>query len=183
MNAPSAQAAADASQIEAQHARGKLTACERIELLLDPGSFEEFASADPNDPGDSVIAGRGSVSGRAVYVHAEDFTVADGALDAAQAQKIVRALDQALAARAPIIGLFDSGGARLEAGVAALAGFGAIFQRHVRASGIIPQISLIMGACAGAGRLSPGADRFHLHGGECEPSLRDRPRHRQDDRE
>jgi len=146
-----------AAQVEAQHARGKLTAHERIELLLDPGSFEELASPDR---GDSVIAGRGAVSGRVVYVYAEDFTVADGALDAAQAQKIVRAQDQALAARAPIAGLFDSGGARLEAGVAALAGYGEIFQRHSRASGIIPQISLIMGPCAGAGAFRPALTDF-----------------------
>ena len=164
MNSPSAQAGARAAQIEAQHARAKLTARERVELLLDPGSFEEFmsaeAAAEPTDPGDSVIAGRGAVSGRAVFVYAEDFTVADGALTEADAQKIALALDLALAARAPIVGLFDSGGARLEAGVAALAGYGEIFQRQIRASGIIPQISLIMGPCAGAGAFRPALTDF-----------------------
>jgi propionyl-CoA carboxylase beta chain len=164
MNAPPSQASARAAQIEAQHARGKLTARERIELLLDPGSFEEFMSAehaaDPNEPGDGVIAGRGAVSGRAIYVYAKDFTVVEGALDEAHAQKIIRTQDMAFSARAPIIGLFDSGGARLEAGVGALAGFGEIFRRHIRASGIIPQISLIMGPCAGADAFCPALTDF-----------------------
>jgi propionyl-CoA carboxylase beta chain len=164
MNAPSSQPGAHVAQIEAQHARGKLTARERIELLLDPGSFEEFLSAehaaDPSSPGDGVIAGRGAVNGRAVYVYAKDFTVRDGALNEAHAQKIARTQDMALSARAPIVGLIDSGGARLEAGVAALAGYGEIFQRHIRASGIIPQISLIMGPCAGADAFCPALTDF-----------------------
>jgi propionyl-CoA carboxylase beta chain len=153
------------AQIERQHARGKLTARERIELLLDPGSFAEFdiaadAGSDPQDSGDGVIAGWGAVNGRAVYVYAKDFTVQGGALNAAHARKIARAQDMALSARAPIVGLFDSGGARLEAGVAALAGYGEIFQGHIRASGIIPQISLIMGPCAGADAFSPALTDF-----------------------
>ena len=152
------------TQIEAQHARDKLTARERIELLLDPGLFEEFGVAehdpDARDAGDSVVAGRGAVNGRAVYVYAKDFTIRDGALDEAHAQKIARAQDMALAARAPIVGLINSAGARLEAGVAALAGFGEIFERQIRACGIIPQISLIMGPCAGADAFSPALSDF-----------------------
>ena len=165
MNSPSSQAGVNAAQIEAQHARGKLTARKRIELLLDPGSFAEFdiaadAGSDPRDSGDSVIAGWGAVNGRAVYVHANDFTVEGGALNAAHARKIARAQDMALSARAPIVGLIDSDGARLEAGVAALAGYGEIFQGHIRASGIVPQISLIMGPCAGTEAFSPALTDF-----------------------
>ncbi len=152
-------------RVKAQHERGKLAARERIELLLDPGSFEEFGAdaehgADANDPGDGVVAGWGAVTGRAVYVYAKDFTVLDGALNEAHARKIARTQDTALSARAPIVGLFDSGGARLEAGVAALAGFGEIFRRHVLASGVIPQISLIMGPCVGADAFSPALTDF-----------------------
>lgn len=142
--------------VEAQHRLGKLTARERIELLVDEGSFEEF---DVGVDG-SVITGRGAVSGRAVYVYAKDFTVLAGSLAAAHARKIVNVQDMALGDRAPIIGLFDSAGARVEDGLAALAGYGEIFQRHVRASGVIPQISLIMGPCAGGDAFSPALTDF-----------------------
>src|ERR1035437_8392447 len=149
-----------AARIEAQHKRGKLTARERIELLLDKGSFEEldmfvehrssdFGMEKTKVPGDGVVTGWGTVNGRTVYLFSKDFTVFGGSLSEAHAQKIMKVQDMAMKARAPIIGLFDSGGARIQEGVAALAGYGEVFQRNVLASGVIPQISLIMGPCAG----------------------------------
>ncbi|MFL5201632.1 MAG: carboxyl transferase domain-containing protein, partial [Microvirga sp.] len=143
-------------RIEAQHGRGKLTARERIELLLDKGSFEEFdmfvehRSTDfgmekVKIPGDGVVTGWGTVNGRTVFVFAKDFTVFGGSLSEAHAQKIIKIQDMALKMRAPIVGLFDAGGARIQEGVAALGGYGEVFKRNVIASGVIPQISVIMG--------------------------------------
>src|SRR5688500_5700062 len=158
-------------RIEAQHARGKLTARERIELLLDKGSFEEFdmfvehrssdfGMADQKIPGDGVVTGWGTVNGRTVFVFAKDFTVFGGSLSEAHAQKITKIQDMALKARAPIIGLFDAGGARIQDGVAALGGYGEVFKRNVVASGVIPQISVIMGPCAGGDVYSPAMTDF-----------------------
>ncbi len=143
-------------RIDAQHAKGKLTARERIELLLDENSFEEFdmfvehRSADfgmekNKIPGDGVVTGWGTVNGRTIFVFAKDFTVFGGSLSETHAEKVKKVQDMALRMRAPIIGLFDSGGARIQEGVASLAGYADIFKRNVIASGVIPQISLIMG--------------------------------------
>lgn len=158
-------------RIEAQHARGKLTARERIELLLDKNSFEEFdmfvehRSTDfgmekVKIPGDGVVTGWGTVNGRTVFVFAKDFTVFGGSLSEAHAQKITKIQDMALKMRAPIVGLFDAGGARIQEGVAALGGYGEVFKRNVIASGVIPQISLIMGPCAGGDVYSPAMTDF-----------------------
>jgi propionyl-CoA carboxylase beta chain len=160
-----------AKRIEAQHARGKLTARERIELLLDKGSFEEFdmfvehRSTDfgmdkAKIPGDGVVTGWGTVNGRTVFVFAKDFTVFGGSLSEAHAQKITKIQDMALKMRAPIVGLFDAGGARIQEGVAALGGYGEVFKRNVIASGVIPQISVIMGPCAGGDVYSPAMTDF-----------------------
>jgi propionyl-CoA carboxylase beta chain len=159
------------ARIEAQHARGKLTARERIELLLDEGSFEEFdmfvehrctdfGMADSKFPGDGVVTGWGTVNGRIVYVFAKDFTVFGGSLSETHARKITKIQDMAIKTRAPIIGLFDAGGARIQEGVAALGGYGEVFQRNVLASGVIPQISVIMGPCAGGDVYSPAMTDF-----------------------
>jgi propionyl-CoA carboxylase beta chain len=159
-------------RIEAQHARGKLTARERIDLLLDHGSFEEFDmfvehrctdfGMDKGEKisGDGVVTGWGTVNGRAAFVFAKDFTVFGGSLSETHAQKITKLQDMALKNRAPIIGLFDAGGARIQEGVAALGGYGEVFQRNVLASGVIPQISLIMGPCAGGDVYSPAMTDF-----------------------
>src|ERR1051325_8459786 len=158
-------------RIEAQHKRGKLTARERIELLLDKGSFEEFdmfvehRSSDfgmekQKIPGDGVVTGWGTVNGRAVYLFAKDFTVFGGSLSEAHAQKMIKVQDMAMKARCPIIGLFDAGGARIQEGVAALGGYGEVFKRNVLASGVIPQISVIMGPCAGGDAYSPAMTDF-----------------------
>ncbi len=158
-------------RISAQHAKGKLTARERIELLLDHGSFEEFdmfvehRCADfgmekTKIPGDGVVTGWGTVNGRTIFVFAKDFTVFGGSLSEAHAQKITKIQDMAIKNRAPIIGLFDAGGARIQEGVAALGGYGEVFQRNVLASGVIPQISLIMGPCAGGDVYSPAMTDF-----------------------
>ncbi|MDF2995955.1 MAG: carboxyl transferase [Xanthobacteraceae bacterium] len=158
-------------RIAAQHKRGKLTARERIELLLDTGSFEEFDTfvqhrctdfgMDKSKiPGDGVITGWGTVNGRQVFVFAKDFTVFGGSLSEAHAQKIIKVQDLALKTRAPIIGLFDAGGARIQEGVAALGGYGEVFKRNVAASGVIPQISVIMGPCAGGDVYSPAMTDF-----------------------
>jgi propionyl-CoA carboxylase beta chain len=159
-------------RIEAQHTRGKLTARERVALLLDRDSFEEFdmfvehrATEFGMDraekiPGDGVVTGWGTVNGRAVFVFAKDFTVFGGSLSETHAQKIVKIQDMALKARAPIIGLFDAGGARIQEGVAALGGYGDVFKRNVIASGVIPQISVIMGPCAGGDVYSPAMTDF-----------------------
>ena len=159
------------ARIAAQHKRGKLTARERIDLLLDHGSFEEFdmfvqhrstdfGMAAHKIPGDGVVTGWGTVNGRAVFVFSKDFTVFGGSLSEAHAQKITKVQDMALRARAPIVGLFDAGGARIQEGVAALGGYGEVFRRNVVASGVIPQISVIMGPCAGGDVYSPAMTDF-----------------------
>ncbi|HEY6603623.1 MAG TPA: acyl-CoA carboxylase subunit beta [Xanthobacteraceae bacterium] len=166
-----ARAGGGPARIEAQHKRGKLTARERLELLMDKGSFEEFdmfvehRSADfgmekSKIPGDGVVTGWGTVNGRTVFAFAKDFTVFGGSLSEAHAQKIVKIQDMAMKARAPVIGLFDAGGARIQEGVAALGGYGEVFKRNVIASGVIPQISVIMGPCAGGDVYSPAMTDF-----------------------
>src|SRR4051812_25778686 len=158
-------------RVEAQHKRGKLTARERIELLLDHGSFEEFdmfvqhRSSDfgmenQKIPGDGVVTGWGTINGRTVFLFSKDFTVFGGSLSEAHAQKIIKVQDMALKMRAPIIGIFDAGGARIQEGVAALGGYGEVFKRNVAASGVIPQISVIMGPCAGGDVYSPAMTDF-----------------------
>src|ERR1700740_1715631 len=158
-------------RIEAQHARGKLTARERIELLLDRGCVEEFDifvgprstefGMEKNKiPGDGVITGWGTVNGRKTFVFAKDFTVFGGSLLETHAQKIVKIQDMAMKARARITGLYDAGGARIQEGVAALAGYSYVFRRNVVASGVIPQISVIMGPCAGGDVYSPAMTDF-----------------------
>jgi propionyl-CoA carboxylase beta subunit len=159
------------ARIEAQHQRGKLTARERIALLLDKGSFEEidmFVEHRASDfgidrtkiPGDGVVTGWGTVNGRTLFVFAKDFTVFGGSLSETHAQKIVKIQDLAMKARAPIVGLFDAGGARIQEGVAALGGYGEVFKRNVVSSGVIPQISVIMGPCAGGDVYSPAMTDF-----------------------
>src|SRR3954464_8498296 len=158
-------------RVEAQHKRGKLTARERIELLLDKGSFEEFdmfvehrssefGMESQKIPGDGVVTGWGTINGRTVYLFSKDFTVFGGSLSEAHAQKIIKVQDMAMRARAPIVGLFDAGGARIQEGVAALGGYGEVFRRNVIASGVIPQISVIMGPCAGGDVYSPAMTDF-----------------------
>src|ERR671929_33142 len=153
-------------RIAAQHAKGRLTARERLSVLLDPGSFEEydmFVEHNATDfgidktkvPGDGVVTGSGTINGRLVYVFAQDFTVFGGSLSERHAQKICKIMDMAMKVGAPVIGLNDSGGARIQEGVASLAGYAEVFQRNVLASGVIPQISLIMGPCAGGAVYSP----------------------------
>jgi propionyl-CoA carboxylase beta chain len=158
-------------RISAQHGKGKLTARERIELLLDEGSFEEwdmfvehrctdFGMADESVPGDGVVTGYGMINGRLVFVFSQDFTVFGGSLSEAHAEKICKVMDQAMKVGAPVIGLNDSGGARIQEGVASLGGYAEIFQRNVSASGVIPQISLIMGPSAGGAVYSPALTDF-----------------------
>ncbi|XP_054469794.1 propionyl-CoA carboxylase beta chain, mitochondrial [Anoplopoma fimbria] len=163
----------DQKRIDVQHKRGKLTARERLQLLLDPESFVESdmfvehrcsdfgMEQDKNKfPGDSVVTGRGRINGRLVYVFSQNFTVFGGSLSGAHAQKICKIMDQALTVGAPVIGLNDSGGARIQEGVESLAGYADIFLRNVMASGVIPQISLIMGPCAGGAVYSPALTDF-----------------------
>src|ERR1700726_1699662 len=158
-------------RVEAQHRRGKLTARERLELLLDPGSFEEwgmfgehrsqdFGMAKQKIPGDGVVTGYGSVNGRLVFVFSQDFTVFGGSLSEPHAEKICKIMDQAMNVGAPVIGLNDSGGARIQDGVASLAGYAEVFERNVLASGVVPQVSLIMGPCAGGAVYSPAMTDF-----------------------
>src|ERR1700757_1576234 len=158
-------------RIDAQHARGKLTARERIELLLDKGSFEEFdmfvehrsiefGMEKSKIPGDGVVTGWGTVNGRKTFVFAKDFTVFGGSLSETHGLKITKLQDMAMKARAPIIGLYDAGGGRIQEGVAALAGYSYVFRRNVIASGVIPQISVIMGPCAGGDVYSPAMTDF-----------------------
>ena len=158
-------------RVQAQHAKGKLTARERINLFLDPGSFEEldsfvlhncshFKMNEQKYLGDAVITGYGTVNGRKTFVFAQDFTVFGGTLSVASAGKICKAMDLAAKTGAPIIGLLDSGGARIQEGVDSLAACGEIFTRNTRYSGVIPQISVIMGPCAGAAVYSPGLTDF-----------------------
>ena len=158
-------------RIDAQHKKGKLTARERLELLLDAGSFEEwdmfvehrcvdFGMQDNKIPGDGVVTGYGMINGRLVFVFSQDFTVFGGALSEAHAEKICKVMDQAMKVGAPVIGLNDSGGARIQEGVASLGGYADVFQRNVMASGVVPQISLIMGPCAGGAVYSPAMTDF-----------------------
>src|SRR5262245_17550856 len=159
------------ARIEAQHKRGKLTARERIELLMDENSFEEFdmyvehRCADfgmekIKIPGDGVVTGWGTINGRVVYVFAKDFTVLGGSLSESHARKMTKIQDMALKNRAPIVGLFDAGGARIQEGVDALGGYGEVFTRNVMASGVTPQIPVIMGPCAGGDVYSPAMTDF-----------------------
>ncbi|MEL0113907.1 MAG: acyl-CoA carboxylase subunit beta [Rickettsiales bacterium] len=158
-------------RIDAQHAKGKLTARERIEVFLDAGSFEEwdmfvehdcyeFGMAEQKVPGDGVITGHGTVDGKQVFVFSQDFTVFGGSLSAAHARNIVKVMEQAMKVGAPVIGLNDSGGARIQEGVASLAGYADVFQLNVLASGVVPQISVIMGPCAGGAVYSPAMTDF-----------------------
>src|SRR5574340_885969 len=160
-----------ARRIDAQHAKGKLTARERIELLLDEGTFEEwdmfvehrctdFGMAEQKIPGDGVVTGYGTINGRLVFVFSQDFTVFGGALSEAHAEKICKIMDHAMKAGAPVIGVNDSGGARIQEGVASLGGYAEVFQRNVMASGVVPQISMIMGPCAGGAVYSPAMTDF-----------------------
>ena len=158
-------------RIDAQHSKGKLTARERIDLLLDPGSFEEwdtfvehrctdFGMEQEHIPGDGVVIGYGTVNGRLVFVFSQDFTVFGGSLSETHAEKICKLMDHAMKVGAPVIGLNDSGGARIQEGVASLGGYADVFQRNVMASGVIPQISMIMGPCAGGAVYSPAITDF-----------------------
>ena len=160
-----------ARRIEAQHGRGKLTARERVELLLDEGSFEEFdmfvthrctdfGMEQQKPAGDGVVTGWGTINGRLVYVFSQDFTVFGGSLSETHAQKICKIMDMAVQNGAPVIGINDSGGARIQEGVASLAGYAEVFQRNIEASGVIPQISVIMGPCAGGAVYSPAMTDF-----------------------
>ncbi|MEO2047938.1 MAG: acyl-CoA carboxylase subunit beta [Pirellulales bacterium] len=158
-------------RINAQHGKGKLTARERIELLLDPGTFEEwdmfvehrcvdFGMDEKSIPGDGVVTGYGTINGRLIFVVSQDFTVFGGSLSEAHAEKICKVMDQAIKVGAPVIGINDSGGARIQEGVASLGGYADVFQRNVLASGVIPQISLVMGPCAGGAVYSPAMTDF-----------------------
>jgi propionyl-CoA carboxylase beta chain len=162
-----------AERQERQHRDGKLTARERVELLLDEGSFEEldklvehrcldFGMADQKVPGDGVVSGHGRVDGRLVYVFAQDFTVFGGSLSETNAQKICKVMDLAMKMGAPIVGLNDSGGARIQEGVASLGGYADIFLRNTLCSGVVPQISAILGPCAGGAVYSPAITDFNL---------------------
>src|SRR5947207_1681161 len=166
-----ARAGGGARRIEAQHEKGKLTARERIEVLLDPDSFEEwdmfvehrsqdFGMDRQTVPGDGVVTGYGTINGRLVFVFSQDFTVFGGSLSEAHAEKICKIMDHALKVGAPVIGINDSGGARIQEGVASLGGYADVFQRNVIASGVIPQISLVMGPCAGGAVYSPAMTDF-----------------------
>ncbi|MFW0776414.1 MAG: acyl-CoA carboxylase subunit beta [Rickettsiales bacterium] len=160
-------------RIDAQHAKGKLTARERIEVLLDPDSFEEydmfvehrctnFEMADNTIPGDGCVTGQGTINGRPVFIYSQDFTVYGGSLSETNAQKICKIMDMAVKVGVPVIGLLDSGGARIQEGVDSLGGFAEIFQRNVLASGVVPQISVIMGPCAGGAVYSPALTDFTM---------------------
>jgi propionyl-CoA carboxylase beta chain len=161
------------ARIDRQHDKGKLTARERVHFLLDEGSFEEigalvvhrsydFGMEKQRIPGDGVVTGYGTIDGRLVYVFAQDFTVFGGALSETHAEKICKIMDMAMENGAPVIGLNDSGGARIQEGVSSLGGYADIFYRNVRASGVIPQISAIMGPCAGGAVYSPAMTDFTI---------------------
>ena len=166
-----AQAGGGTKRVTAQHKKGKLTARERIQVLLDPDSFEEwdvfvehrcidFGMEKTHIPGDGVITGYGTITGRPVFLFSQDFTVFGGSLSEAHAEKICKVMDHAVKVGAPVIGLNDSGGARIQEGVAALGAYAEVFQRNVNASGVIPQISVIMGPCAGGAVYSPAMTDF-----------------------
>ena len=160
-----------AKRIAAQHGKGKLTARERLDVLLDEGTFEEwdmfvehrcvdFGMAEQKIPGDGVVTGYGMINGRLVFVYSQDFTVFGGALSESHAEKICKVMDQAMKVGAPVIGLNDSGGARIQEGVASLGGYAEVFQRNAMASGVIPQISMVMGPSAGGAVYSPAMTDF-----------------------
>ena len=166
-----ARAGGGKARVKAQHDRGKLTARERLDLLLDPDSFEEWDmfvehrstefNMDKNFvPGDGVVVGHGNINGRLVFVYSQDFTVFGGSLSETHAEKICKIMDQAIKVGAPIIGLNDSGGARIQEGVSSLAGYGEVFRRNVMASGVVPQISVVMGPCAGGAVYSPATTDY-----------------------
>jgi propionyl-CoA carboxylase beta chain len=166
-----ARAGGGEKRLAAQHAKGKLTARERIELLLDEGSFEEwdifvehrcaeFGMAEQKIPGDGVVTGFGTINGRLIYVFSKDFTVFGGSLSGAHAKKILKVMDAAMKNGAPVIGIYDAGGARIQEGVESLGGYAEIFQANVLASGVVPQISVIMGPCAGGDVYSPALTDF-----------------------
>ncbi len=162
-------------RIDAQHGKGKLTARERLELLLDEGSFEEwdmfvehrctdFDMAEQKIPGDGVVTGYGTINGRLVFVFSQDFTVFGGSLSETHAEKICKIMDQAMKVGAPVIGLNDSGGARIQEGVASLGGYADVFQQNVLASGVVPQTLPDHGPMRRWRGLFTGHDRFHFHG-------------------
>jgi propionyl-CoA carboxylase beta chain len=166
-----ARAGGGPRRVEAQHKKGKLSARERLEILLDEGSFEEwdmfvehrchdFDMSEKKVPGDGVVTGYGTINGRLVFVFSQDFTVFGGSLSETHAEKICKVMDKAMQVGAPVIGINDSGGARIQEGVASLAGYAEVFQRNVIASGVVPQISLIMGPCAGGAVYSPAMTDF-----------------------
>jgi propionyl-CoA carboxylase beta chain len=166
-----ARAGGGQRRIDAQHGKGKLTARERLEIMLDESSFEEwdmfvehrcqdFDMAEQRIPGDGVVTGYGTINGRSVFVFSQDFTVFGGSLSEAHAEKICKIMDKAVQVGAPVIGLNDSGGARIQEGVASLGGYAEVFQRNVLASGVVPQISVIMGPCAGGAVYSPAMTDF-----------------------
>ncbi len=166
-----ARAGGGARRVEAQHGKGKLTARERLDILLDEDTFEEwdmfvehrcgdFGMSDNKVPGDGVVTGYGTINGRLVFVFSQDFTVFGGSLSEPHAEKVCKIMDKAVQVGAPVIGLNDSGGARIQEGVASLAGYAEVFQRNVLASGVVPQISLIMGPCAGGAVYSPAMTDF-----------------------
>ena len=166
-----ARAGGGEHRVAAQHAKGKLTARERVELLLDEGSFEEFdmfvahrcvdfGMQEERPYGDGVISGWGTINGRMVYVFSQDFTVLGGSVSETHAKKICKIMDMAMQNGAPVIGINDSGGARIQEGVDSLAGYGDVFQRNIMASGVVPQISVIMGPCAGGAVYSPAMTDF-----------------------
>ena len=166
-----ARAGGGERRVAAQHKKGKLTARERIEVLLDEGTFEEqdmfvehrcndFGMSEQSIPGDGVVTGHGLINGRLVFVFSQDFTVFGGSLSESHAEKICKVMDQAMKVGAPVIGLNDSGGARIQEGVASLAGYAEVFQRNVLASGVVPQLSIIMGPCAGGAVYSPAMTDF-----------------------
>jgi len=166
-----ARAGGGEKRVAAQHAKGKLTARERLDVLLDEDSFEEldmfvehnctdFGMEAQRYPGDGVVTGSGTINGRLVFVFSQDFTVFGGSLSERHAQKICKVMDMALKVGAPVIGLNDSGGARIQEGVASLGGYAEVFQRNVLASGVVPQLSLIMGPCAGGAVYSPAMTDF-----------------------
>src|SRR5256884_2387443 len=168
-----AQAGGGAERVARQHADGKLSARERLDLLFDEGSFEEidklvehrcqdFGMAEQRIPGDGVVTGHGLINGRSAYAFAQDFTVFGGSLSEANAAKVCKIMDLAMRTGAPIVGLNDSGGARIQEGVASLAGYADIFLRNTLASGVVPQISAIMGPCAGGAVYSPALTDFTL---------------------
>src|SRR5438132_4459415 len=167
----SALAGGGAERVERQHASGKMTARERVEFLLDDGTFEEFdrfkkhrcldfGMQDQQYPGDGVVAGHGLIDGRQVFVFAQDFTVFGGSLSETNAEKICKVMDMAMKVGAPVIGLNDSGGARIQEGVVSLGGYADIFLRNTMASGVVPQITAILGPCAGGAVYSPAITDF-----------------------